>query len=280
MQAYSVRGGRSPYHLIPYVGNKSGFVHIFDDLISNQFRSKPMVDVFGGSGAFAIYWCSRFGSEQVTYNDNNPVVVNMMRFVRDDVEGLIEQYSIHREKSSPEYYLQVRKESIQEGLKDAGRFFYLTKNAFSGKIRFNGSGKFNTPMRKGARCPVLDEDKMHKISHTIKNMKIANHSFEYFAGMENAFMYLDPPYMNNPNLHYNGVPSTDDFIQFVKEISPKNNVMISEQNEPDKIGIPSSYNVFNITLKRSLQYTTQSRSQEIIAINYTPDKIVTSGISR
>ena len=271
MQTYSVRGRRSTCHLIPYIGNKSGFAHIFDDLIPDQFGYKPVVDAFGGSGAFAIYWCVRFGSEHVTYNDNNPVVVNMMRHVRDDIEGLIGQYHIHREKSSPEYYLQIRKESIQEGLKDAGRFMYLAKNAFSGKIRFNSENKFNSPMRKGVKCPKINRDKVRSISRAIRHMKITCESFDYYKRTRESFLYLDPPYMFNPNSHYNGVPEAKDFARFVHTVTPHNDIMISEQNNPEDIGIPESYRVYRINLRRSLQYITQQDSREIIAINYDPD---------
>lgn len=267
MQTYSVRG-RSPHHLIPYIGSKSGFVHIFNDLIPNKFGSEPVIDVFGGSGAFAIYWCSRFGSEQTTYNDNNPVLVNMMRHVRDDPEGLVKQYRIHEEKSSPEYYLQVRKESIQDGLKGAGRFFYLAKNAFSGKIRFNSQNMFNSPMRKGINCPKIDHDKIYRISGAIQHMKITCESFEYYERARNTFLYLDPPYIFNTNSHYNGVPEVADFARFVKTVTPHNNVMISEQNNPKDIGIPESYSIYRINLRRSLQYKTKQESREIIAINY------------
>ena len=81
---YMVRNGRNDYHLIPYVGNKSGFAHIFDELVPASAGERHIVDVFGGGGSFAIYCCSRFGSEMVTYNDNNPTLANFMRFVRDD----------------------------------------------------------------------------------------------------------------------------------------------------------------------------------------------------
>lgn len=267
---YTVGSGRNQYHLIPYIGNKAGFVDIFRRLMPPGVGNKKIVDVFGGSGAFAIYCCFEFGSDHITYNDNNPVITNFMKHVRDDPDGLIREYKIHRRMSSPEYFLKVRSQTIEKGLKDAGRFLYLAKNAFSGKIRFNGSNKFNAPMRKGAPCPVINEDKLHKISANIQNMQILNESFEYFEGIGDAFLYLDPPYMNNPNAHYNGVPSTADFIGFVEKITPTNFVMISEQNDPDEIGLPSTYRVYEVMLRRSLQYITQRDSREIVAINYEP----------
>lgn len=267
---YTVGSGRNQYHLIPYIGNKSGFVDIFRRLMPPGVGNKRIVDVFGGSGAFAIYCCFEFGSDRITYNDNNPVITNFMTHVRDDPDGLIREYKTHRRMSSPEYFLKVRSQTIEKGLKDAGRFLYLAKNAFSGKIRFNGSNKFNAPMRKGAPCPVINEDKIRKISANIQNMQILNEPFEYFEGAGDAFLYLDPPYMNNPNAHYNGVPSTADFIGFVKKITPKNFVMISEQNDPDEIGLPPAYRVYEVMLRRSLQYITRRDSREIVAINYEP----------
>ena len=272
---YTVGSGRNQYHLIPYIGNKAGFVDIFRELMPPGARDKKIVDVFGGSGAFAIYCCFEFGSDGVTYNDNNPVITNFMRHVRDDPDGLIWEYKTHRELSSPEYFMEIRRQTIENGLEDAGRFLYLAKNAFSGKIRFNGSNKFNAPMRKGAPCPVIKEEKIHRISSQIQNMEILNESFEYFEEISDAFLYLDPPYMNNPNAHYNGVPSTDDFIGFVNKITQRNFVMISEQNDPDEIGLPDTYRVYDIMLRRSLQYKTQRDSQEIVAINYEPTDTAT-----
>ena len=268
--AYDVRSGRNRCHLIPYIGNKSGFAHIFDELVPDNAGSGDIIDVFGGSGAFAIYCSFRFGSGRIKYNDNNPVVANFMECVRDDPGGLVERYGEHRANSSGEYFLEVRKMDIEHGIDGAGRFLYLAKNAFSGKIRFNGSGKFNAPKRKGARCPKLDEGRLRAISGAIRDMEITCKPFQEWGDTRDAFMYLDPPYMNNTNAHYNMVPSTESFAEFVGAITPHNRVMISEQNEPADIGIPDCYAVYGIRLRRSLQYVTQNDSREIIAINYNP----------
>ncbi|MXX21300.1 MAG: Dam family site-specific DNA-(adenine-N6)-methyltransferase [Cenarchaeum sp. SB0665_bin_23] len=272
-QKYEVRSGRNKYHLIPYVGNKSGFSGIFDELIpSGVVDGRQIVDVFGGSGAFAIYCCFRFGSDGVVYNDNNPVLYNFMKAVRDDVSGLISEYKKHQECSSPTYYTNMRTSSLAEGTIGAGRFMYLAKNAFSGKIRFNNKNQFNTPMRKGTKCPSIQEERIHAISDAISSMKIQCVDFENFADVRGAFLYLDPPYMNNTNWHYNGVPSLESFAGFVHAITSYNHVMISEQNEPAAIGIPDEYTVHRVALRRSLQYTTQKDSREIIAINYSVSK--------
>ena len=270
---YQVHNGRNEYHLIPYIGNKSGFAHIFNKLVPAGAGTKQIIDVFGGGGAFAIFCCFKFGSHNVIYNDNNPILTNFMRCVRDNPKGLIREYNIHRKRSTPEYFIETRNKQLKRGLAGASRFLYLSKNAFSGKIRFNSSNRFNAPMRKNARCPAVEADRINTISSKIQHMEITNHSFEYFENTKDAFLYLDPPYMNNTNNHYNGVPDTEDFARFVNKTAQHNQIMISEQNKPDTIGITGFDYIYDIWLRRSLQYFTQSDSKEIIAINYTPDKV-------
>ena len=255
--------------LIPYIGCKSGFAHIFDVLIPNNF-GKKIYDVFGGGGGFTFYACNRFGSKNVMYNDHNPVLTNLMECLKKYPEELYAEYQEHYRKSSSEYYLHIRKQKgLDCDVKGAGRFFYLSKNAFSGKIRFNSKNEFNVPMRKNTPCPKIDIKDIVELSETIKYLTIKNKDFKEFQNVNNGLVYLDPPYMNNTNGHYNATVKLDDFIKFVKKVQNNNKVMISEQNTIKELGLLSeSYKVFSITLQRSLQYITQSKSKEIIAINY------------
>ena len=269
-QTFQVSNGRTSCHLIPYIGNKSGFSHIFDSLIPDSIQGKQIYDVFGGGASFSIYCSYRFGSKYVTYNDNNPTVANFISWVKKDPHGLAEQYETHKDKSDSQYYLDVRGMSLDDGLVGAGRFLYLAKNAFSGKIRFNGSNKFNSPMRKDSKCPNLNLEQLAKISTAIQDLMITNESFEHYEDVKDGFVYLDPPYLENTNNHYNGVPDTEDFIGFVKKIEAYNQVMISEQNSPYMLRLSASFRVYPILLKRSLQYITQNNSKEIVAINYIP----------
>ena len=269
-QTFQVSNGRTSCHLIPYIGNKSGFSHIFDSLIPDSIQGKQIYDVFGGGASFSIYCSYRFGSKYVTYNDNNPTVANFISWVKKDPHGLAEQYETHKDKSGSQYYLDVRDMSLDDGLVGAGRFLYLAKNAFSGKIRFNGSNKFNSPMRKDSKCPNLNLEQLAKISTAIQDLMITNESFEHYEDVKDGFVYLDPPYLENTNNHYNGVPDTEDFIGFVKKIEAYNQVMISEQNSPYMLRLSASFRVYPILLKRSLQYITQNNSKEIVAINYIP----------
>ena len=264
---FVVTNKRTNLKIIPYIGCKAGFKDIFDNIIPDNLAGR-VYDVFGGGGAFSLYACYRFGSHRVTYNDNNPIVVNLIRHVQTSPSQLWELYNEHYINSSTEYYYHVRDLCLENGVQGAANFLYLAKNAFSGKIRFNSSNKFNSPIRKGSTCPKIDLHSLLCLSKIIQHLTIMNEDYREFACVEDSFLYLDPPYFNNTNGHYNGILDLDEFNQFLRTIELKNKIVLSEQNQPEIFDLPESYTVRSITLKRSLQYFTQNRSKEIIAFNY------------
>ena len=264
---FVVTNKRTNLKIIPYIGCKAGFKDIFDKVIPDNLACR-IYDIFGGGGAFSFYACNRFGSHRVTYNDNNPVVVNLIRQVQASPLRLWELYNEHYKNASTEYYYHVRDLCLENGVEGAANFLYLAKNAFSGKIRFNSSNKFNSPIRKGSSCPKVHLDSLLNLSKTIQDLTIMNEDYKAFACVDNSFLYLDPPYFNNTNGHYNGVLDLGEFNQFLRTIELKNKVVLSEQNHPNIFDLPESYTVRSITLMRSLQYFTQNKSEEMIAFNY------------
>jgi len=258
--------------LIPYIGNKSRFANVFDQLIPTKFSNLKFYDVFGGGAGFTLYACERFGSKNVIYNDNNHALVNFITFVKLDPGGLIHEYKKHQKKSSRNYYNEIRDKNISEGLVGAGRFFYLAKNAFSGKIRFNTKGKFNCPMRKETKCRNVNEQRIFYISSLIKNLKISAHSFEEFYDTKSSFIYLDPPYSYNTNRHYSGSIDVNKFIVFLNNISMKNKVLLSEKHIPKIFNLSKKFYIHDILIKRNLQYFTNEKNEEKICANYSIPK--------
>ncbi|RKU28973.1 hypothetical protein C6497_07195 [Candidatus Poribacteria bacterium] len=264
---FFVTNKRTDLKIIPYVGCKAGFSNIFDKIIPDDLACH-IFDIFGGGGAFSFYASKRFGSHNVTYNDNNPIVVNLIRHVQTSPLHLWELYNEHYNNSSTEYYYHVRELCLENGVQGAANFLYLAKNAFSGKIRFNSNNKFNTSIRKGSTCPKVNLGSLLDLSKIIQNLTIMNKDYKDFACLNNSFFYLDPPYFNNTNGHYNAVLDLGEFNQFLRTIELKNKIVLSEQNHPQIFDLPDSYTVRSITLMRSLQYVTQNKSQEMVAFNY------------
>ncbi len=221
-------------------------------------------------GGFSFYACRRFGSKNVVYNDHNPIITNLLGTLKSDPGGLYVEYQKHRRRSSPDYYLRIRSADLGDGLVGAGRFFYLAKNAFSGKIRFNSKNGFNSPMRKNTKCPQINRAHLESLSEVISSMRITTRDFTSFKNVRGSFLYLDPPYMNNTNGHYDATVQPGLFSSFVDCMDKSNKIMISEQNEPHIIGLGRNWKIHRVRLDRSLQYFTQVKSREIVAINYSP----------
>ena len=53
-----------------------------------------------------------------------------MKSLKSDPEKLYLEYQKHYKKSSPEYFLNIRKKKISNGVVEAGRFLYLAKMLF------------------------------------------------------------------------------------------------------------------------------------------------------
>lgn len=255
------------YSIIPYVGSKSDFHHVFDRLMPCSVRNKRIYDLFGGSGAFSIYCCKRFGSRNVVFNDDNSVIVNLIQKIRDEPKKILQEYENHANKSNRKYYEEQKIKNLQKGIVGAGRFLYIAKNAYSGKIRFNSNGKFNVPMRINLKKPrLINEENFLNVSKTIKHLKIMNKSFECFKNLKNRFIYLDPPYFKTPHQHYGLKINYSDFIKFTEKIHNSNMLMISEK---EKIKHTSKkYHARSIILLRSLHYKTSKISNEVIMTNY------------
>jgi len=253
--------------IIPYIGCKAGFSHIFDEILPVEFDNH-LYDIFGGGGSFAFYACARYGAKRVTYNDNNPVVVNLIQHLQCEPHKLWSLYNEHYKQSSEQRFYDVRTQNLESGVDGASNFLYLAKNAFSGKIRFNRKNRFNSSIRKHSRCPKLDLGDLLQLSETIQELTIVNKDYTEFSAVTNALVYLDPPYFNNLNRHYNSVIDLQEFNRFLRTIETNNKIVLSEQNEPTVFGLPDSYSVCSVILKRSLQYVTRSQSREMIAFNF------------
>ena len=104
MLEFTVANQKSRLKIIPYVGCKSGFAHIFDELIPPKYGSK-IYDIFGGGGGFTFYACKRFGSENIVYNDHNPVIINLMKHLKDTSQRTILRFFyLHKECRKTKFY--------------------------------------------------------------------------------------------------------------------------------------------------------------------------------
>ena len=155
------------------------------------------IEPFVGGGALFFYLLP----ENAVLMDNNPVLINAYRVIKDHVDELIGLLRQHKNES--DYYYRMRNaDRLPEfkgwsDIERASRTIYMNRCCYNGLYRVNSKGQFNVPFGKYKNPNFCDEENLRAVSKALKNVEIINDSFERcleFAN-EKTFIYLDPPYM-------------------------------------------------------------------------------------
>ncbi|WFA10068.1 DNA adenine methylase [Tissierella sp. Yu-01] len=136
-------------------------------------------------------------------NDFNTELINAYKVVRDNVDELIEDLSIH--KNTADYFYNIR--SLDRGpdfenlskVQRASRLIYLNKTCYNGLFRVNSNNEFNTPFGNYKNPNIVNEPVLRAVSNYLNSADITflNGDFEdAVKGIrKGAFVYFDPPYM-------------------------------------------------------------------------------------
>ncbi|MEN9231904.1 MAG: DNA adenine methylase [Thermostichus sp. DG02_5_bins_236] len=133
---------------------------------------------------------------RATLSDINPELVNVYCCVRDQVEDLIAQLTLHQAQHSSDYYYTLRAADSQDPLWRAARLLYLNKTCFNGLYRENSCGHFNVPLGRYRNPRICDADNLRAASQVLQGIPLLVQPF--WQILERAkpgdFVYLDPPY--------------------------------------------------------------------------------------
>lgn len=147
--------------------------------------------------------------------DKNPYIIEFyQKIYKKDINlSEMKEYLIEEGKKIKEhgadYYYEVRDRFNKQ--KNIFDFLVINRASFSGVIRFNAMGEFNTAYSYYNRA--LEEDKVNKIVDKIKMiMKVMeDKEWEFYVGdwtkvmhldiSNSDFIYMDPPY-NNKHGYY------------------------------------------------------------------------------
>lgn len=138
-------------------------------------------------------------------NDVNEGIINLLRVVRDDVDGLIAVLEGHAQRNSAEYFYEVRAWDRQResfaGLSDverAARMLYLNKTCFNGLHRVNSRGEFNVPFGRYKNPNIVNEKGLRAVHGYLAahDVELTVGGFAEACGRADKgdFVYLDPPY--------------------------------------------------------------------------------------
>lgn len=250
----NIRKGR-PIGL-PYQGSKKKISKKIVEIIKQNFGTdRPIYDVFGGGGAITAE-CVLNGLE-VHYNDLDETITSMFQKVVSEDRNYIKTLLVSRD----EFFKIRNKENktIDDELKLLVNSFgnnrknYMYSKEFSdlkynlaieiikNHDTFDGYKKTET-YKKALRPFDIGKEKknqtlqglqrlqqMERIQKAgIKNLKITNHDYTHFSYLEDAIIYLDPPYEGTTHNGYKtGAFNSHSFYDWAYEMSKKNIVLIS-----------------------------------------------------
>ena len=245
---------------LPYQGSKKKISKKIVEIIKQNFGTeKPVYDIFGGGGAITAE-CLLNGLE-VHYNDLDETATSMFQKVVSEDRDYLKTLLISRDE-----FFKIRdkeNKTVDDNLKLLVNSFgndrktYLYSKEFS-DLKYNLAieiiknhdtfdGYKKTETYKNAYRPfdvgkedknqLLDQlkrlqqlERLQQVSH----IEATNLDYTEFSGVENAILYLDPPY-EKAHLRGYSINNFDSkaFYDWAYEMSKKNIVLISSYEISD-----------------------------------------------
>lgn len=196
---------------IKWVGGKRKEIKFFEEFIP---PFETYVEPFFGGGA--LYW--HLQPERSIINDINKHLINFYKTITNNVEEvnvILNTYSNDKD-SYKRKVEELNKEEYKNDIEHAAIFHYLNKTGFSGQWRENSKGYYNIPFGKYSNENFKYVDPVYGMK--LKNAKIYNHDFKDIFDIvkddENAFLFLDPPYLDCGTL-YTANQKFDDIYKYI-----------------------------------------------------------------
>ena len=246
---------------LPYQGSKKKISKKIVEIIKQNFGTeKPVYDIFGGGGAITAE-CLINGLE-VHYNDLDETVTSMFQKVVSEDRDYLKTLLVSRDE-----FFKIREKenkTIDDELKllvnsfgnDRKTYLYSRKfsdlkyNLVTEIIKkhdtFDGYKKTDTyknayrpfDIGKVDRSQVLQQlQRLHQLQRLqqLECVEATNLDYTEFSGVENAILYLDPPYENTLLKGYSvNEFNSQSFYDWAYGMSKKNIVLISSYEISDE----------------------------------------------
>ena len=246
---------------LPYQGSKKKISKKIVEIIKQNFGTeKPVYDIFGGGGAITAE-CMINGLE-VHYNDLDETATRMFQKVVGEDRDYLKTLLVSRDE-----FFKIRdkeNKTVDDELKllvnsfGNNRGTYLYSEEFS-DLKHNlaveiikkhdiFSGYRKTDTYKNAYRPfdIGKEDRFQVLQQLqrlqqleqlqqLSRIEVTNLDYTEFSGLEDAVLYLDPPYQN-ATLDSYSISEFDNqsFYDWAYEMSKKNIVLISSYEISDE----------------------------------------------
>lgn len=192
-----------------YIGGKGDALKFLKNNMPNDI--KVFHDLFGGGANVAI----NINAEKIFYNDANPMVVSLLKTIRDTrpdemyryIEKQIKRYSL--QKANKESYVIFRNDynNLPIEKRNPLDLYLLICFGFEHQIRFNSKLEFNNPCgNSGFNQSMLE--KLISFHVVANDLAIEFSSGDYKNYLhrikKGSFVYCDPPYLNTCGAYNDG----------------------------------------------------------------------------
>ena len=246
---------------LPYQGSKKKISKKIVEIIKQNFGTdKPIYDIFGGGGAITAECL--INDLEVHYNDLDRTITDMFQKVVSEDRDYLKTLIISRDE-----FLKIREKenkTIDDELKLLVNSFgnkrrsYLYSKEFSDlkhnlaieiiKNHDTFDGYKKTDTYKNAYRPFdIGKEKKNQVLNQLKPLQqlerlqqlecveVTNLDYKEFSGVENAILYLDPPYENAVLEGYSiDRFNSQSFYDWAFKMANKNSVLISSYEISDE----------------------------------------------
>ncbi len=272
--------------ILKWVGGKRQLLDKITPLIpEGSIYYEPFVG--GGAVLFSLQ------PKKAIINDSNRELMNVYKVIKETPEELIENLKAHKENNNEDYFYEIRaldrdkeKYSKLSNIERAARIIYLNKTCYNGLFRVNSAGEFNSPWGRYRNPNIVNEKTIYAINRYFNKAEVIILCGDYKEALkevnEDAFVYLDPPYMPiSPSSSFTGYTSAgfdeEEQIQLKEQCDILNSkgvkFLLSNSSCEFIEDLYKDYKITKVSAKRSINSNATKRGEidEVLVRNYEID---------
>jgi DNA adenine methylase len=269
---------------LKWVGGKQQLLVQFEAFLPVGI-SRYLEPFVGGGAVFFHYWNTGRLPKNVFLLDNNEELINAYRVVRDQVDALIEQLTIHKRKHNQSYYYRIRdldrRPANLTEVERAARTIYLNRTCYNGLYRVNSKGQFNVPIGSYKEPQIVYEEILNAASTALQGTTIKCGDFRKVVEFARAgdFFYFDPPYdpvsktasfTGYTSASFNDEDQRDLARVFAQLTEMKCRCMLSNSYTPFILDLYRNFRIEVVQAKRAVNSNGNGRGHisEVVVLNY------------
>ena len=251
-------------------------------LFPTEFNNYHEPFVGGGSVICHLWNTGILINKQIYLSDLMPSLMNLYKVIKHCPNDMITELTKDCYTYNQTNYTNNRdrfNSNDSNDTENASLLLYLNKTCFNGLLRFNMSGKFNTPIGKYTNPTICNNEYILDLSCVLNHPSIHINECNYNLIIDNVkpndFIYMDPPYDENfSSYNKEGFDKSDqtklkEFVDLLSERKVK--VAISNSDTAFIRELYKNYTIHEISVKRNISSKASDRNNsitELLIINY------------